>query len=568
MFPTSKTRVDDRRLRRRGRVLAAVLAVCALGIVVRLVQIQVVEAGQWRAAAAAVQERIVDVSPRRGAIYDRDGTVLAYDIKATAIAIDSYNMTRPATLVSILCEELERSTGEIEGLIYRPSYFTWIDRQVDLETANAIRRRAESAGAYGLIFLDAWKRWYPQGSLASNLIGFVGVDGEGLEGLELAFDGILRGTPAQIHLVKGGDGRTYSSEVIDEGVPGRDLHLTLDAPLQLVCEEEVLEGVSTYRAQGGMIVILDPATGEILAMAQNRTYDLNRYWTSTAEQRRNLAVTYLFEPGSIFKVFAGLSALEAGLITPDDTMNGNDGIEVSGHIMHNADFLSYGTVTFAQVIQDSINTGMIRVALDLGAERLHQTLCDVGFGEQTGVELPGEEDGILRPAKQWSTLDLAASSIGQSVAVTAIQLVRGLSVVANGGKLVDPRILASVGGTPRGKTSFASVVSPAACATMKELMVQVVKGGTGIRAAMDHYTVAGKTGTAQKAVPGQGYVAGKYTSLFAGMLPAEEPSYLILVVFDEVKTQYEGGGSTAAPVFRRVADRLVLLEHVVPDDGS
>jgi len=229
--------------------------------------------------------------------------------------------------------------------------------------------------------------------LASNVLGFVGTDAEGLEGLELAFDERLRGEPRVLHVLEGADGRTYEIDVAEQGRPGDDLTLTLDAELQFICEEEIAAGVSRYRADGGMIVVLDPATGDVLAMAQDATYDLNRFWASTAEERRNAAVTQLFEPGSSFKVFTGLAALDAGVVDVADTFDGNDGIEVSGHVMHNADWISYGTVSFAQIIEDSINTGMIRVAQRLGEEALHGMLVELGFGRPTGIELPGEVGG-------------------------------------------------------------------------------------------------------------------------------------------------------------------------------
>jgi cell division protein FtsI/penicillin-binding protein 2 len=569
MYTSPRTTSPDARTRSRGRVVVAFLLIFAAGILVRLVQVQLFEHSHWAAAAETMQERQIDVMPRRGAIYDRDGTVLAYDVKAKAIAIDGFNMTRPATLVEILSEVLGKSVGEISDKVYRASYFTWIDRQVDLDKANEIERRARDAGAYGLIFIDAWKRSYPQGRLASNVVGFVGTDGAGLEGLELAYDDLLRGTPTQIRIVEGADGKTYGSEMLSEGTPGLDLHLSISAALQFVCEQEIENGVSRYRANAGMAIALDPRTGEVLAMAQDKSYDLNNFWTSTLEQRRNLAVTYLFEPGSIFKVFAGLAALEAGTVAVDDTFNGDDGIEISGHVMHNADNWSYGTVTFADVIAESINTGMIQVALHLGADRLRGTLADVGFGARTGIELPGEEKGILRPAQQWTTLDLASASIGQSVAVTGIQLARGLATVANGGLLVPPHVVLAVGDDAEDLPEATRVLSAASCDTMRQLMVGVVENpeGTGVLAALDGFTVAGKTGTAQKAVGGKGYVEGKYTSLFAGMFPAEDPEIVILVVLDEVKVSSVGGGSTAAPIFKNIASRWIRMGEVLPYAG-
>jgi len=563
MSPSLHRAASERVPRRRGRILAAALILCTLAIVARLVQLQVIEGRKWRALAASSQERTIELPPRRGTIFDRDGTPLAFDVKALAIAVDGYNMTKPTTLVSILAEELGCPKAEISDLVYRPSYFTWIDRRVELETAQRIEQRARESDAYGLILLDTWKRCYPEGRLASNVIGFVGTDGVGLEGVELAFDDALRGRPSQIHVVKGADGRTYQTAVLEEGDPGDDIVLTLDAELQFICEEEIEAGVSRFRADAGMVVVLDPTSGEILAMAQDQGYDPNRFWASTAAARKNQAISVLFEPGSIFKAFTGLAALETGLVNVDDTFDGNDGIEISGHVMHNAENEPYGTVTFAEIIEHSVNTAMIRVALLLGVETLHEALSRLGFGQPTGVELAGEEAGILRDPDDWSPLDLAAASIGQSVAVTGLQLARATAAIANGGRLPDIHIVVS-GEEPGG----IDVATADATAAMRTLMERVVTSGTGTLAAVDGFTVAGKTGTAQKAVAGRGYVDGKYTSLFVGFLPADDPEVVILVVLDEVKTTPVWGGYTAGQVFRDAASRMIHAERLAPSEST
>ena len=564
MYTSRRATSPEGGTRHRARSLRVFFAVAAAVLLARMIQVQVIEHGSWTRAAAAVQERELEMSPRRGAIYDRDGTLLAFDVKAAALAIDSYNMTRPVELTKILTEELKMSAAEVMKLIYRQSYFTWIERQVGLETAKRIEERAKEAGAYGLIFLDAWKRHYPQGRLASNVIGFVGADGEGLEGLELQYDKVLRGIPTIVHVVLGADGRTYQSRVVEDGEPGEDLRLTLDADLQLLCEEEIAKCAVEHNALGGIVIALDPNTGEVLAMAQDKTYDLNSFGNSTLAQRRNLAVAFMFEPGSIFKTVAGLSALEAGVVTPNDTLNGNDGINVAGHTMHNAGNVSYGTVTFSKVVEQSINTGMIAVALKLEKERFHRTLSSLGFGAVTGIELPGEAKGILRPVEQWTTLDLASASIGQSVAVTGIQLIRGLSVIANGGYLVSPHIVqpTETKAKRRDVAAFPRVVDASACDTMRGMMIGVIAKGTGFNAIIPGLTLAGKTGTAQKAVAGQGYVDGKYTSLFACFVPGDKPEMVFLVVLDEAMPY--GGGATAAPVFHDVMLRWQNTGHFLP----
>lgn len=564
--PRAKTKVKGM-TGRRTIVLVLFLSAAALLLIGRLVQLQVVEHKNWLASARAIQERTIEILPRRGTVYDRNGVTLAFDVKAVAIAIDSFNMTKPETLIAILSEELGLPAETLRERVYRPSYFTWIDRKVDLETARSIERRVGEARAYGLIFIDTWKRCYPQGMLASNLLGFVGTDSRGLEGVELAFDSLLSGSPTLLHVVEGADGRTYHTETVEEGSPGEDLYLTIDSCLQFICEEEIDQGVARFRANTGFIVLLDPNTGEVLAMAQDRRYDLNRFWESSPEERRNLAVGFLFEPGSAFKVFTGLTALDSGVVRVDDRFNGNDGIRVAGHTMHNSENESFGTVTFARIIEYSINTGMIRVAQRLGEERFYRCLVNFGFGEPTGIALPGEETGILRDVKDWSKLALAATSIGQSVAVTGIQLARGMAAVANGGLLLVPQIVQGV--EEGGKTSAEPVVlrrvaSEGSCATMRGLLKRVVESGTGTKAAVAGFAVAGKTGTAQKAVPGRGYVRGKYTSLFAGFLPADDPEYLALVVLDEVRTTPVWGGYTAGAVFREAVSRLVMVEHLPP----
>ncbi len=568
MYRSIRKAGSERMIRKRGRIVGAILVLCAIGLVVRLAQLQILQHGEWAALAASIQERTVEVYPRRGTIYDRNGIPLAFDVKATAIAVDSYNMTRPVTLSRILSEELGIGRDEVDRLIYRPSYFTWIDRKVDLLTAERIRKRADDAGVNGLIFVDTWKRCYPQGDLASNLIGFVGVDGHGLEGIELRFDDRLSGTPMRLHVVYGADGRTYHTETIAEGTPGSDVYLTIDAELQFVCEEEIDAGVSRYRANTGFIVLLDPKTGEVLAMAQDRRYDLNEYYRSTPEERKNLPVSFLFEPGSSFKAFTGLAALEAGVVSVDDTFDGSDGIVIAGHTMHNSENESFGTVTFREIIQNSINTGMIRVAQLLGEERLYEFLVELGFGERTGIDLPGEEAGILRDVKDWSGLALAATSIGQSVGVTGIQLARAMAAVANGGELLQPEIVLRIGDGPEAEPKvIRRVASPDGCATMRDLLRLVVESGTGTPADIPGFAVAGKTGTAQKAVPGHGYVPGKYTSLFCGFFPKDDPEYLALVVLDEVKTTPVWGGATAGRIFHAALSRVALITHLAPVAG-
>lgn len=537
-----------------------------LVLIGRLAQLQAVQSADWRARASGIQEQTIELPAQRGSIFDSNGILLAVDVKGKSIAVDGRNLVGGESLIDILSDALGLTRAKLRQLVERDSYFTWIERNVDLDVALEIVDRADAAGIRGLILVDTWTRRYPQGSLASNLLGFVGVDGAGLEGLELHYDDVLRGHAGSLHIVEGRDGRTYELATLEEAVPGRDLHLTLDARVQSICEAEIDRGTERFAAESGFIVVLDPGSGEILAMAQSPRYDPNHFAASEAATRRNLAVTTVFEPGSTFKVFTGLAALAAGAASLEDRFDGNDGVRVTGHVMHNADNVSYGTVSFGEIIEKSINTAMIRVAQRVGSDRLHEMLVALGFGQRTGVELPGEVAGILRPAEEWVPLDLAATAIGQSVAVTGIQLARAVSAVASGGILHHPSIIAADQladvSAPR------RVASEEQAALMRKLLRRVVETGTGTLAEIPGFRVAGKTGTAQKAAPGVGYSAGKYTSLFAGFLPADDPALVALVVLDEVGTGTPSGGYTAGQIFRSALSQTATALRLAPASPS
>lgn len=564
----------------RGRFLLVIglLTVLFATVAAKLVEIQVLEHGRWLKAANQFQVRELLQSYPRGRIYDRNGLLLAFDVRATSIALDNFHMTRPELIESLFERHLKLSSQVARGLIYRAGYFTWIARKVDPNMAQAIQREAEAQGIKGLILLPEWKRVYPQGSLASNVIGFAGLDNQGLEGVELSFDEILKGQGEKHEVVLGAGGIILQDRVLEPGLPGADLYLTLDARIQHLAEEAIQEGVQRYQAKGGFAIVLDPKTGEILAMAQDKTYDLNDFEDSSTFERKNAAVSQLFEPGSSFKVFPMLAALEAGAIGLHERFNGNEPVVIAGHSFHNSENRNYGWITPAEIIKDSVNTAMIRVAQRLGKEGLYSFLKRLHFGEKTGVRLPGEESGTLPPLDDWSALEIGSLAIGQSVSVTGVQLASRYAALANGGWLrpieIAERIVPPPGRQLKSseKPAPSSVLSPgeriASPQNLEELidmMRWVVEDGTGILAQIDGFDVAAKSGTGQKAIPGLGYVKGKYTSLFAGFFPASDPQYVILVVLDEVGTKLYYGGQTAAPIFKEIAQGIIELRHMKPE---
>jgi cell division protein FtsI/penicillin-binding protein 2 len=537
--------------------------VCLIGFFLilagRLAQLQLVEADQWRALATRFQEGTVTIPSPRGRIYDRNGVLLAEDVRAISIAVDNYHVTRPELLEQLLTSHLQIPREVVREKLYRPSYFTWIARAIPPDKAESLEQAARSAGARGLILIEDRKRQYPHGDLASNVLGFAGIDGKGLEGIELLFDEELQGRDSVWSFVRMANGTQIERRQIQAGQPGRDLTLTIDSRIQHIAEQAITKGVRRYKAKAGLALVLDPWTGEVLAMAQDKRYDLNDFQRSRPEQRQNLSVIWAFEPGSSFKIFTMLAALEHNVIALDERISGSATYRIASHTFRNADGKEYGLVTPKDVIKNSINTAMIRIAQRLGEERLYQALKRYGFGQKTGIELPGEVSGYLPPVQSWSALEIGAIAIGQSVSVTAIQLASRVAAIATGGRLIPPTIVK--GRTPRQETKIASETS---CRSLTEMMIETVRSGTGVLAQIDGYTIAAKTGTAQKAVPGQGYVKGKYVASFEGFFPAEAPRYVILIVLDEPGGREYYGSETAAPIFKEIAQQLIALDRIPP----
>ncbi len=558
-------------MKRRLLLMAVLFGLLFLGLTARLVAIQVVDQPQWAEYAKRIQEDEFVEPGVRGRIYDRNGVLLAQDLPAVSIALDNYHMSQPEVLIALLQEHLGLARAELEPRVYKEGYFTWIARQVDLGAAERLKAAAREAGVDGLLFTHEPRRTYPEGKLASNVVGFTGLDHHGLEGVELAYDGLLGGKDTRVHVRRTAHGTELEREVTEDGGPGLDLTLTLDARVQRIAEQKLDWGLREFRAKDGFVVVLDPRTGELLAMAQAQRYDLNRYGASSAGQRLNQAVARAYEPGSLFKVFTALAALEAGAVGLSERFDGDTPVRIAGHSFGNAEsHIKFGSVTLKGIIQNSINLGMIRVAQRLGERGLHGYLTKLDFAEKTGLGLPGELPGSLIPLERWSTLEIGAVSIGQAVSVTGIQLASRMAAIANGGRLMQPYVLKE---TRRPDGALVrqyhprldkTIASPLNAERLTRMMEAVVEAGTGTQAQLEGFSVAAKSGTAQKAVPGRGYLEDKFISSFAGFFPADDPEFMILVVLDEVGTTPVWGGRTAGSVFQRIAERLIDLSNLHP----
>ncbi len=544
--------------------VAAVFVIGISLVIWRLVSIQILQREDWETRAQAVHERKITVSPERGMIYDKKGRVLAFNREAYEIAIDSYDMTKPELLIDILVDELRIRESELRDKIYRESYSTWIDRTVSYETGERIKARVNNADIDGLIFIESNRRVYPQDNLAGSIVGFTGIDGDGLAGVEYSRNSVLAGKPRVLRITYGANRNPYRRTTLVEGRPGYDVHLTIDLKIQHILKEELQQGVERFEAKRAWGVVINPGNGAVLGMAGNKSFDPNSYGKFEPDERKNLPVSETFEPGSILKVFSGIAALDHGVVEPDTMVNGNSPIILYGHPINNAQYRDYGTVPFSEVIKYSINTGIIRVSQELGERDLYHFLAKVGFGEKTGIELPGEEAGQLQHYSEWSGLSIGSIPIGQGVSVTGLQLATKMASIANGGNLVRPTIIQKVedqeGNTisslSRENTIKGPIANPETVTEMKNMLRTVVKEGTGQDADIPGYEVSGKTGTAQK--PGKGgYTAGKYISSFAGYFPKENPQYLALIVIDEVGTSPVWGGATAGKIFKEVGTRII-----------
>lgn len=410
------------------------------------------------------------------------------------------------------------------------------------------------------------KRLYPQGVLAGQVIGFVGQDLHGLEGVEYVLDEALRGSAGWTTLQKDATGRTFRSvEYMErEAEPGKTVVLTLDARYQEIAQEGLRHTVEQFKAAGGSAIVLDPHTGEILALANIPDFDPNQVAPEDSAAFRNRAVSYIFEPGSTFKVFTAGAALEEGLVRPGETFDGENGvIHIGNHTIGEAEGHRFGTLTLREAITHSSNICMLKVGRKVGRVKLYEHARAFGFGCPTGVELPGEVKGKLDRPQAWSEARLANVSFGQGVAVTALQMTCAYGAVANGGVLVKPRIVKAI--LPWDSTSAPDsafvvrrVVGTATADSIRSYLADVVMKGTGTKAKVEGITVAGKTGTAQKSENGK-YAEGKHVASFIGFLPAEAPKWVIAVVVDEPRGASYFGGDVAAPLFREIAQKILAL---------
>ncbi len=535
-----------------GLFACGFLAVCARGF-----DLQVLQHDQLVKLADRQHNRTVPLIPARGGIFDCNGAPMAVSLDMDSLYGDPRRIKDPAALAAALAPLLGESRQELQKKLSSERGFVWLDRRLN----PAVVARIKQLQLAGIGFIKESKRFYPNFDLAANVLGFTGIDPQGLEGIERRYDGTILGTAGCLMTERDALGRDVGvrTAVVKEAVPGKNVVLTLDKNIQYLAEKALAKAVQGSGAKEGMAIVAEPGTGKILAMANYPSFNPNAYNQYPAVQLRNHCVADSFEPGSTFKIFLMSAAVEEKVVRPQDQFFCENGhFSFGGRIIR--DDHPEGRISVADILKYSSNIGAAKIGFKMGDARYYRYLQAFGFGEKTGIDLPGETSGDLRPVSRWYGSDLATIAFGQGVTASAVQLVAAVSTVANGGLLMKPylveRITDDSGHTVQEfqPQVVRRVISPATAATVTRMMEGVVaNGGTGARAALDGIQVAGKTGTAQKVDPvTRTYSPTKRTASFIGFVPAERPLLTILVVIDEPKTS-PYGGVVAAPAFREIA---------------
>ena len=554
----------------RALLVAAFIGFWMLAISARLVYLQVSRHNELANRARQQQQNALDTTPERGELLDRSGRQLARSIQTVSLYMDPAGLEAGSLECTVqqLSKQLSMDHAELSQKLIDAqadeSRFVWIARRLDADRGNAIL----SLNLPGLYSLKEPKRYYPNGSLASHVLGYVGLDGEGLGGVEHFYNAKIKGESGELFLEKDATGHPYESFEIPSK-PGQTVVLTIDQAIQYQAEQALQTAVQRSHAKSGTAIVLDPRSGEILALANAPSFDPNNVAASSAEARSNWALQNIYEPGSTFKIIAFSAALDRKLAKPDDHIDCQMGsITVAGRLVH--DHHPFGLLTLAEALAKSSNVGAIKLGIRVGDESMYDYITRYGFGARTGVELPGETVGILRKVDRWQPSSIGSIAIGQEVGVTPLQMVAAYGAVANDGIRIAPHIVREVRNAAGNVVYTAQpeqrrVINAETAVALRGMLEGVTLRGTAKKAQLDGYSAAGKTGTAQKIDPRtRGYSRTKFVGSFVGFAPVNNPQVAIIVVIDEPSGAYHGG-DIAAPVFREIAEQILPGLGITPD---
>ncbi len=545
--------------------IGGVLLLWVCAIFARLVYLQVFAYGEFQTRAHHQQQRAFETSPIRGVVYDRNGQALAMTTAVDSFYAVSSDLPDPANTASLLGRITGTDPRELLAC-FKTRNFCWVARKADPEVAS----RIQSMNLHGIYSQKESKRFYPKKELAAQVLGYVGMDDEGLSGIERSYNSRLRGKPGRMALSVDARRKTFA-RVEQEPEPGENVVLTIDEKIQYIADRELERAMQETHAIAGTVIVQNPHTGEILALANNPTFNPNATRAISPEKLKNHAVSDIYEPGSTFKMITIAAALEEKLTNPAEIFDCQMGsIVVAG--MRIRDSKPHGLLSVADVLADSSDVGAIKIAFRLGEDRFYKYIRAFGIGQQTGIELPGETRGLSKPVSRWSKVSMAAISMGQEIGISPVQLTSIISTMANDGVWVAPRIVAATTEPRYTPQTFVyqpaverRVISPLTAAQMRQMLEGVVLHGTGKSAALDGYTSAGKTGTAQRVDPAtHAYSKTKYIASFAGFAPLNNPAITVAVILDSPEGLHQGG-QVSAPVFTRVAQQVLAYLNVPRD---
>jgi len=552
----------------RAALLFIALALAGAGLSARLFSLHVLQARVLERIAERQQLGTIILEPRRGRLLDRWGRPLAVNVEATSVYAVPSKISNPRAFARTVAPLLGMQPQAVVRRLDPDRHFVWLARKIPAEVAGALRSKA-LGGGIGFI-LEARRR-YPNATLAAHVLGFSGIDNQGLAGAELAFDRHLVGRSglARIERDAMGRPRLETRAVVREPTDGADVMLTIDQVIQHIAERELDRALADTRAAWGTVLIMDPETGEMLAMATAPRFDPNAFERAQPAEWNNPALSRIYEPGSTFKIILAAAALESGAVDEKEIFVNSGTLRVGGYIIREAHGRRFPRPTLGDIVRHSSNVGAALVATRLGPNRYYDVIRKLGFGAPTGIDLPGEAKGLVPPPRHWQGAVLQTIGYGQGISVTPLQILAAGAALANDGVLVRPHILRAVRdaeGRAVEVTAPAAgrrAVSPIVARKVLAMLGHAVERGTGTQARLDGYQVAGKTGTAQKPAPGGGYLSDAYVASFLGIVPADRPRLAILVLLDEPKGEYYGG-AVAAPVFRAVATQALWHLRVVP----
>lgn len=558
----------QRRIKKRTIILVMFSLVWLGVLVLRLVQLQVINADQYRNIVLKQNQNTIDVTPKRGTIFDRNGTILARSMPNPSLFFQPSegetisSQWDKINKISRICGLSQSELKKIQSQIEMQKNFIYIMRKIDPEKAEKVM----SLQINGINIEVENKRFYPQGKLASHLIGRVGMDDNGQSGIEYKYDSILLGYKGKRLTFKDGIKRNYQHEIIEQPIPGKDLILTIDETIQYIVEKELAKAVTTHSADWGIVIVSHPGTGEIFALANYPDFDLNHPPDAIEDWSKNKAIHDVFDPGSTFKIVTASAALESRSVSFSDVFDCSQNLKKGGKIFR--DHEDFETLAFPDVIIHSSNIGTIQIGERIGEQNLFNMIQSYGYGQKTGVDLPAEERGILNPIKKWTPISLASLSIGYEISVTAIQMLQAINVIANRGVATRPMIVKNIVLSPekaqKQPYEYRRVISEDIASQLIDIFRQVTEVGTGTAANIEGYSTAGKTGTAQKYDPAIGsYSSSKHTASYVGFAPVETPLFSMVVVIDNPKGLYYGG-QVAAPVFQKIGKQIFRYFRIPP----